>query len=465
MRFAIVVHVLAFVGAAAPAGAGERSGEDLTRASELSRPPDLRRGERLDGRSPPERHDPGREALRLVATPVRAGAWLILAPVNWTIGWIERKQIPRFAYEAATSDDRLIGVRPLVRYEPGYAVGAGLRYFDMRSLGAGSLVEAAVRGGARSLESHFALEPPGALGLRLALGFTRRNDFIFGGTEGETRADLRARGLDVVRYSGSTASAAASWRRALGGGPLTFDLTLGVERRLYGNGIDTGSTPPIHAVYCLPDDSPGGSCIVDPSLVPGFASGLRLLRAGAGLTLDTRPVPRFGGGFFATMAGSWAQGYAGDPSRHVTAIASAGATVPFGDRSLEVRVRGGLVEPLGSAPIPFEELLSPSGLQGLRGVARGRLRGPTELVATVEYRWLLSPALDAILFVDRGNAFGRRFDGLSWSRTFTTAGFGVMLLSHRSVDLRASVPVVTLQVAFERDDRFGGHFSFVANGF
>jgi hypothetical protein len=373
-----------------------------------------------------------------------------------------------------TSDDRLIGVRPLVRYEPGYAVGAGLRYFDRRSLGPGSLVEAAVRGGARSLESQFALVPPGGLGLRLDLGFTRRNDFIFGGTEGETRAELRARALEVVRYSGSTAAAAVSWRRGVGGGGrqgeglptdlLTFDVALGIERRLYGDGIDTGSTPPIQEVYCLSVEPPGAPCTVDPVLVPGFASGVRLLRARAGLTVDTRPVPRFGGGLFAKLAGSLAQGYSDDPSRHVTATAGAGGTVAFGDRSLELHVRGGLVEPLGSAPIPFEELLSPSGLQGLRGVARGRLRGPSELIATLEYRWLLSPALDAILFVDRGNAFGRRFEGLSWSGTFTTAGVGVVMLSHQSVDLRASVPVVTLQLAFERDDGFGGHFSFVANG-
>src|SRR5262245_47356152 len=114
-------------------------------------PPDPRAGERLDGRAPPGR-GPGAgptDVMKVAMAPVRGAAWLVLTPVDHAVGFVERHRLPQRLYEALTSDDRLLGVRPVATLQPGYGLSGGIRYFDRRSLGAGSLVAATVRGGAR----------------------------------------------------------------------------------------------------------------------------------------------------------------------------------------------------------------------------------------------------------------------------------------------------------------------------
>ena len=86
-----------------------------------------------------------------------------------------------------------------------------------------------------------------------------------------------------------------------------------------------------------------------------------------------------------------------------------------------------MVEPLGGAPVPFEELISPSGQAGMRGFAEGRFRGESGLVGTVEYRWYISSYLDASLFTDVGTVAGRGFSGIVWDRWFPSFGTGVRL--------------------------------------
>ena len=76
------------------------------------------------------------------------------------------------------------------------------------------------------------------------------------------------------------------------------------------------------------------------------------------------------------------------------------------------------------APVPFEELVSPSGHSGMRGFAEGRFRGESGLVGTAEYRWYISAYLDAALFVDVGTVAGPRFSGIEWDRWFPSVGLG-----------------------------------------
>jgi hypothetical protein len=111
-----------------------------------------------------------------------------------------------------------------------------------------------------------------------------------------------------------------------------------------------------------------------------------------------------------------------------------------------------MVEPLGAAPVPFEELLSPTGSHGLRGLSLGRLRGRSELVATLEYRWLLAAWMDAILFVDHGDVYGPRFADLALDRAFTSVGLGLVAFDMDQVAYWASPPRYGVQLAVTPDD-------------
>jgi len=97
------------------------------------------------------------------------------------------------------------------------------------------------------------------------------------------------------------------------------------------------------------------------------------------------------------------------------------------NRSFVLRGRAAMVQKLGDAPIPFEELVSPAGDAGMRGFPDGRFRGESGLIGTAEYRWYIASYLDATLFSDVGTVAGHAFSGINWDRWFPTFGVGFRL--------------------------------------
>jgi outer membrane protein assembly factor BamA len=413
-------------------------------------PPDPRQGERLDGRvAAPAASDPARAAPRLLLSPLRVAAWVVLTPIDRGVGLLERHKVYDRVYETLTSDDRLLGVRPLIQFESGTALAGGLRVYDRRTLGAGSLLGASLQAGRRAHEVSVTFEPPGQHDVGVTAMQNHRTDALYGGGDGLPRDEQARLGRPVVRY-GFEGYRVDGWYRRPLVGALAMRLDLGLDRRRYGQGIDSGGDPAIQ-------ESP-----VDPASVPGFTGGLRVARAGLELRLDGRPHPRYGSGVLAGVTGGYAQGLAGDPSRHASARGGVGGVLAFGDRALGLGVRAGLVEPLGTAPVPFEDLLSPTGSRGLRGLSLGRLRGRSELVATLEYRWLLAAWMDAILFVDRGNVYGARLSDLALGRAFTSVGLGLVGFDMDQVAYWASPPRFGVQLAITPDDGMRLSFALAA---
>jgi len=80
---------------------------------------------------------------------------------------------------------------------------------------------------------------------------------------------------------------------------------------------------------------------------------------------------------------------------------------------------------VGPAPVPFDELISPCGLNGMRGLPDGLLRDRSGLVGTAEYRWLIAASIDASLFVDEGAVAGPWFAGLDATNFHTSVGVGL----------------------------------------
>ena len=163
---------------------------------------------------------------------------------------------------------------------------------------------------------------------------------------------------------------------------------------------------------------------VDETQVPGFGAGVRIAHLGGGLAVDLREGVRRMRGFRLAADGTLARGLAGDSSRHARISAEALLGVGGADHQLLLRARGAAVERLGSAPIPFDELVQPAGLDDMRGLPAGRLRGPSALTGTAEYRWYISAFLDATLFVDVGTVAGPRFADIDWERWFPSFGLG-----------------------------------------
>jgi hypothetical protein len=394
-------------------------------AQPLPTPPDPRRGERLDGRAAPR--DPFRAPRAVGRAVLAVPRWIVEAlvwPVVRLASFAERTQVVARTYWAFTSDDRLRGLRPEARYETGLVFSLGARYFDRRSLGLGSLIQLKLRtGGPRFIFGELRVHPPHGRAERLELraSFARNERQLFAGVGGDRSSELAAAGRGRASYGGDAARSALllEWEPVAA---LRLGLAAELDLRTYR------TSESMDLLWCAAPGTP--ECRgVDAALVPGFAEGLRVLRATGSIVVDSRRGRRRPAGLRLALEGGVSRGILDDPSAQVRAVADLRVLLDLGDQALILRLNGGHVTALGDAPVPFEELLSPTGNQGLRGMSSGRLRGESQLFAVAEYRWLVAPYLDASLFVEDGGAFGPGFDGLSLSRMIP--GYGVGLRVHQ----------------------------------
>jgi hypothetical protein len=373
------------------------------------RAPDPRCGEALDGRDPAEpstARKVGQAALAAPRVATRAVFW----PVVRAIDLVEYHHAIDWVRAALTTDDGLVGVRPEVQYSTSFAPTAGLRFFDRRLPGAGSeLMLRARSGGPDILLGEVGARASDRVGLSLLARFDRRNDRLFAGSGPRSDAELAAAGRMPARYGSDNLAAELRWTRRL---PLRLVASgFGdVQRRDY-QATDVRNGPPVTAMFGADE-------------MPGFARGVRLAHAGAGLELDLRDPARDGGGFSLEATATFARGIAGDPSRHALLTAESVAAIGGSDRVVLLRARAAMVERLSTAPIPFDALVIPSGLTDMRGFPTGRYRGESALVGSLEYRWYISMYFDATLFADVGTVAGPRFGGIDWERWLPSFGLG-----------------------------------------
>ena len=379
-------------------------------------------GDRLDGREPPQQQVTVRFVPQVLFLLPRVVLAVVMTPTAWVAEQAEKRRLYARLYWAFTADDRQAGLRPELRFESGLGIAGGIRYFNRRALGPGSLIQ--VRGRTGGPGVFFGDVTAGARGIALRVDGERRDDATFAGTQGETKEELRAEGLAIVRYGFDRVGAELGIARPLPR-PLSAELLFGVAHWAFNDGKPKGDDPTIDRVYC--SDCAAG--IVDEALVPGFNDGTRRVRAEVALALETREHPRYASGVAARLAAGWAHGIAGDPSHDVAAAADVAGTWNMGDRSLGLRLRAGIIEPLGDDPVPFVALLGASGRNGIRALRKGRLRGNSVLVGTASYRYLVTPNIDFILFVDYGGAFGRWFDGFSTDHLIDAYGVGLWLFN------------------------------------
>ncbi|HVR61006.1 MAG TPA: hypothetical protein VMU50_03860 [Polyangia bacterium] len=431
----IAATVALLAAAARPAGA-DGGGVPASAAPDCAQPadgraPDPRCGEALDGRAPPPPPSPARTAGQVALYPTRAIAAGAFYPLVQATDVIESHHAQDWLQAWLTSDDGKVGVRPLLKYATSTVPTVGLRVFYQRLPGEGSGVATSFQtAGPAAMVGEVDAAAARWTGLSFRTVVSHRDDRYFAGIGALSQADLTARGWSAARFSSDIYSAEVRWTRAL---PANLRVVLhgDLQRRDYRAGGVRGG-PSVAEVFraatpdCQATTQPTNAC-VDPTLLPGFADGMRITHQGVGLQWDVRSHTRDGSGAALAVDATFAEGIAGDPSRHVTLSAEPVVALGHADRQIILRGRAVMVDALADAPIPFEELAVMSGWNGMRGFLDGRFRGDSGVVTTAEYRWYVSHLVDASLFTDVGTVAGHDFAGIGSARWFPSYGLGLRL--------------------------------------
>jgi hypothetical protein len=424
-RAAGALFGLALVSWAGRAQGGEPAPDCSGPAEE--RPPDPRCGEALDGREPASTSG-ARQAGRAALFVPRAIAAGLLWPLVETSELVEAHHVQDWVDAWLTSDDGKVGARPLAAYATGFLPTVGARLFYNRlPVGASGSFQTA---GPSVLAGDLVLAAPRGTGLVLHAIANHRIDRYFAGLGALSTEDLREMGKTSARFGSDIWGAELRWARRLPA-HLALALHANVQRRDYEaeevrGGSSIAEVFRVSSPACDATTAPLTAC-VDPTAAPGFQTGTRLVHAGAGAVWDPRSHARDGSGVSLLVDASFAQGIAGDPSRHIMYVAEPVAAVGFGDRQILLRGRAAMVDALGGAPIPFEELVVMSGQTALRGFPYGRFLGESGVVGTAEYRWYVAHWLDASLFSDVGTVAGHHFEGLAGAHWFPDFGVGLRL--------------------------------------
>jgi hypothetical protein len=276
----------------------------------------------------------------------------------------------------------------------------------------------------------------------------RRDDRIFAGIGVQPVDDPNVR----ARYGGDIYKVEAMWA-APRAGPVAVVLRSGAEGRNY-HSTDVRGGPSVAEAYGAPPETCAAlgvaSPCTDPAQVPGFYGGRRLLYQRARVALDLRPAGRDRGGVAIGLDATYVQGIINDRSRHVRTLFDAVAAIGGVDRVLFLRFAAAVVQPVGHAPVPFDEMISPTGGMWNRGLPDGLLRDRSGVAGTAEYRWLISSAIDAALFVDESAVASAWFAGLAPEDFRTSVGVGVRYYQRGSARYWESPLQRGLQLAYSR---------------
>src|SRR5690349_21150036 len=180
-------------------------------APSAERPPDPRCGEPLDGRGP--------DATAQALTAPRAVLWVprlasraLFWPVLQTGELVESHHLPGWYDAILTSDDGLVGVRPILHYTTGFLPTGGLRAFYGRFAAPGSGVGASFQtAGPAALMGELNLAGPTWLGVSARATFSRRTDRLYAGIGPNSEADLEARGQGLARFASTALAAELRW--------------------------------------------------------------------------------------------------------------------------------------------------------------------------------------------------------------------------------------------------------------
>ena len=205
-------------------------------------------------------------------------------------------------------------------------------------------------------------------------------------------------------------------------------LTYGDGLKRFANGDRVGGDPGVAYFY-------------DLASITGFVQGTTFFRATAGLVLNALDNERRPSrGVWAHVTADYTYGVDGDPSSYERLRAHVGVPVNLWAHTHVLWLLAATALSWSNAgPIVFSELPTLGGPDDLRGFRLHDFRDYTSFYATLEYRWPLSPWVDAALFTDYGGVFGVDYAGFGARRMQPDVGLGIRLLTAGNYVIRAQL--------------------------
>jgi hypothetical protein len=413
-----------------PAAAAEPDADGPTDPT----PPDVLAGERYDGRAAePLPRDFGRALARALLWPPRMLVRGIGGVARPAMEWNERDHVQQRVTQALTSDDGLLGVRPVINYEADFTPSFGLLFFDNRLPDHMRSSVSSAFGGPSVLANDARLAIPLGAHMELALhaDYSRRNDELYTGIGMHSP-------LPFSRYAFDRVDATAELQyRPLHALQLDAGSDLGWRR--FSNGTAYAGDQPIAGVYC--ERGLGARCAgpVDERLVPGYAAGTQLVRVHGAAHVDGR-ADELSSGLVADARVDYTHGLGSDESSYLRLHGHIGRSFEIWQRrTIYVGVSGDDEVAFGNTPIPFSELVQLGGIDDLRGFRRARFRDASSLLGSLEYRWPIWMWMDGSLFVDYGGVFKPQFANFAVRDLRPDVGIGLRMHSTDKYSLRVQV--------------------------
>ncbi len=356
-----------------------------------------------------------------------APLWLTFETVVGVIILNDKVQVVPKTVDFLTTDDGRRGVLPTFAPQS----GLGARYFANDILNPGSRFRATATAGLRGrkfLQMHyFAVDLFG--GALVASGkaeYRNMSDERFFGIGPDTRED------DETTFAHKRAIAELAIGRRLGDRVRT-EVSFGYEHNIIGQGRGNA----ISVTDLLTEDQLPGleeeSSMGRIELAFDYDRTNRAFRPSAGMEIDLRgsvATDRDDDFGFTTVSGDIQQYF------HIVH-----------DRILVFRLAASFVDPISDRQVPFYSLSELGKAGSIRGFKRGRFRDFDMILGSVEYRYPVWRAMDALFFVDAGQVS----DNIDANDLQFTFGGGFRVWGEKGTFLRLEVGV--------SDDGVRFHFS------
>jgi hypothetical protein len=359
---------------------------------------------------------------RIVLSPAYlATEYVLRKPLSVAIPAAERAELPAKIYDFFTfGPEHKAGFVPVAFVEFSFNPSVGVYAFWNDAGFAGNHLHVHLEAWpsdwmAGNLVQEIDLTPRRSLRLRVA--GVRRPDKVFYGLGPTTLQTAQSR-YGLQRVEGSAAYEWRYWRSSrvetvMGlHDVVTYDGYYGLDPSVTQQAA-TGlfPLPPAFGRQYTAETNQVVASIDTREAVAHPAPGVRL-ELGAEQGTDVRAV----------RGSSWI-GYG--------AVAGASFDVNGYGRVVTVRAAAAFVDPLGSEPVPFTELVYLGGDHPMPGYYDGRLRDRSAATATVEYTWPVGPWLAGHLQVDVGNVFGAHLAGFDAGLLRVSEAFGLNLVTSR----------------------------------
>ncbi|HEY2512604.1 MAG TPA: hypothetical protein VGI39_17170 [Polyangiaceae bacterium] len=354
---------------------------------------------------------------RIVFSPVYFFTeYVIRRPVGAVLIEAERSNLPAALYDFfAFGPDHKAGLAPVAFVDFGVNPSLGVYAFWDDAFFKGDDLRAHAVGwpdewfGASAVQR---IRFGGNKAFALRVAGIRRPDYPFFGLGSRTVEASRSRyGEDTV--DGSATFSVSPWRAS------KIEAGIGVRYASFYDG-SYGHDPGIlemarTGAFALPD-----------GLAQGYTAEINQVAA----ALDSRrPFPESGTGF--RLEAEVVQGNGFGPGRQGGWLRYEGGAAGFLDldghrRVLSLSARAMFADPLGSAIVPFSELVTLGGDKApMPGFYLGRMIDRSAAVATLRYAWPIAPFLDGSLQASVGNVFGEHLDGFDVRLTRLSAALGI----------------------------------------